>query len=140
MGLWSALCPVGEEMASTQTVTWRLRIAGRKSYHRHPPAKCCLMCRELSRLRRRLQPVLGSRLFIPCLKRNLLRRKHVLTPVPPAFLKHSRVFVKGEMELPVWGMLDYTAGGDDDEWKNGVAGVEWGRVPYLQWGKGEGAG
>jgi len=65
---------------------------------------------------------------------------HVLTPVPPAFLKHSRVFVKGEMELPVWGMLDYTAGGDDDEWKNGVAGVEWGRVPYLQWGKGEGAG
>ena len=57
---------------------------------------------------------------------------HVLTPVPPAFLKHSRVFVKGEMELPVWGMLDYTAGGDEDEWKNGVAGVEWGRVPYLQ--------
>ena len=65
---------------------------------------------------------------------------HVLTPVPPAFLKHSRVLVKGEMELPVWGMLDYAAGGDDDEWKNGVAGVEWGRVPYLQWGKGEGAG
>ena len=64
---------------------------------------------------------------------------HVLTPVPPSFLKCSRVFVKGEMELPVWGMLDY-AGGDEDEWKNGVAGVEWGRVPYLQWGKGEGAG
>ena len=65
---------------------------------------------------------------------------HVLTSVPPTFLKRSRVFVKGEMELPVWGMLDYSAGGDDDEWKNGVAGVEWGRVPYLQWGKGEGAG
>ena len=64
---------------------------------------------------------------------------HVLTPVPPSFLKYSRVFVKGEMELPIWGMLDY-AGGDEDEWKKGVAGVEWGRVPYLQWGKGEGAG
>ena len=65
---------------------------------------------------------------------------HVLTPVPPSFLRYSRVFVKGEMELPIWGMLDYAAGGDEDEWKNGVAGVEWGRVPYLQWGKGEGAG
>ena len=41
----------------------------------------------------------------------------VLTPVPPSFLKYSRVF---EMELPVWGILDYAAGGDEDEWKSGV--------------------
>ncbi|KAF8630247.1 hypothetical protein AX15_003024 [Amanita polypyramis BW_CC] len=65
---------------------------------------------------------------------------HVLTPLPPSLLKHTRVFVKGEMELPVWGMLDYVAGGDEEGWKNGVAGVERGRVPYLQWGKGEGVG
>ena len=25
-------------------------------------------------------------------------------------------------ELPIWGMLDHTAGGDEEEWKNGVAG------------------
>jgi hypothetical protein len=47
-----------------------------------------------------------------------------------SLIPHSRVFVKGEMELPVWGMLDYAAGGD--EWKSGGAGVEWGRVAYLQ--------
>ena len=41
----------------------------------------------------------------------------VLTPVPPSFLKYSCVF---EMELPVWGILDYAAGGDEDEWKSGV--------------------
>ena len=34
--------------------------------------------------------------------------------------------------------LDYTAGGDGDVLKNGVAGVEWGLVPYLQRGEGEG--
>ncbi|KAM6499009.1 hypothetical protein JOM56_006957 [Amanita muscaria] len=63
---------------------------------------------------------------------------HVLTPVPPSLLKHARILVKGEMELPVWGMLDYS--GDEDGWKKGVTGVEWEKVPYLQWGKGEGVG
>ncbi|KAF8623172.1 hypothetical protein AX17_007528 [Amanita inopinata Kibby_2008] len=65
---------------------------------------------------------------------------HVLSPVPAVLLKRGRVFVKGEMELPIWGMLDYGTDGGEDRWKNGVAGVEWGRVPYLQWGKGEGVG
>jgi len=59
---------------------------------------------------------------------------HVLTPVPPALLARCRVIIKGELELPIWGMLDFR---DANE---GVAGVEKGRVPYLQWGKGEGLG
>lgn len=59
---------------------------------------------------------------------------HILTPVPPAMLARCRMIVKGELELPIWGMLDFT---DANE---GVAGTEKGRVPYLQWGKSEGLG
>ncbi|KAJ3496367.1 hypothetical protein NMY22_g19822 [Coprinellus aureogranulatus] len=33
----------------------------------------------------------------------------ILTPVPPEMLSSTRVLVKGEMELPVWGMLDFRA-------------------------------
>jgi polynucleotide 5'-hydroxyl-kinase GRC3/NOL9 len=58
----------------------------------------------------------------------------ILTPIPPALLTGARILVKGEMELPVWGMLDFR----DPE--GGVAGTEKSRVPYLQWGRGsEGA-
>jgi len=60
---------------------------------------------------------------------------HVLTPLPTRLLAQARVLVKGEMELPIWGMLDFR---EDD--KGQVAGVERGHVPYLQWGKGEGVG
>lgn len=60
---------------------------------------------------------------------------HLLTPLPTGLLTQTRVLVKGEMELPIWGMLDFR---EDDEGR--VAGVEKGRVPYLQWGKGEGVG
>ncbi|KAK0205857.1 hypothetical protein DFS33DRAFT_537167 [Desarmillaria ectypa] len=59
---------------------------------------------------------------------------HVLTPTPPASLSKTRVLVKGEMELPIWGLLDFRT--DTDE----VAGVEKGKVPFLQWGKREGLG
>ncbi|KAK0191673.1 hypothetical protein F5146DRAFT_1103596 [Armillaria mellea] len=59
---------------------------------------------------------------------------HVLTPSPPASLHKARVLVKGEMELPIWGLLDFRT--DNDE----VAGVEKGKVPFLQWGKREGLG
>lgn len=59
---------------------------------------------------------------------------HILTPIPPRQLSKCRLIVKGEMELPIWGMLDYR--GDNGD----VAGVERGKVPYLQWGKGEGLG
>lgn len=60
---------------------------------------------------------------------------HVLTPLSMRLLAQTRVLVKGEMELPIWGMLDFR---EDDQGR--VAGVEKGRVPYLQWGKGEGLG
>ncbi|KAL4063260.1 Pre-mRNA cleavage complex II protein Clp1-domain-containing protein [Scleroderma yunnanense] len=60
---------------------------------------------------------------------------HVLTPLPPAILAHTRVLIKGDLELPIWGMLDFREGEE-----GGVAGIEKGQVPYLQWGKGEGVG
>lgn len=64
-----------------------------------------------------------------------LAHLHVLTPLPPSVLRHARVLVKGELELPIWGMLDFREGEE-----GGVAGVEKDQVPYLQWGKGEGLG
>ncbi|KAF5344139.1 hypothetical protein D9758_008828 [Tetrapyrgos nigripes] len=63
---------------------------------------------------------------------------HVLTPVPSKLLARTRVLVKGEMELPVWGLLDFRSWDKDDD--GTVAGVSRGKVPYLQWGKGEGLG
>ncbi|KAF8554649.1 hypothetical protein OG21DRAFT_1412116 [Imleria badia] len=60
---------------------------------------------------------------------------HVLTPLPTGLLAQARVLVKGDMELPIWGMLDFR---EDEQGR--VAGVEKGQVPYLQWGKGEGVG
>lgn len=58
----------------------------------------------------------------------------MLTPIPTHILSHARVLVKGELELPIWGMLDFrtldSSGGNGD-----VAGVEKNKVPFLQWGK-----
>lgn len=60
---------------------------------------------------------------------------HLLSPLPPAQLSSTqpRVLVKGEMELPVWGMLDFRS-------EDAVAGVEKAKVPFLRWGKTEGTG
>ncbi|KAJ7765438.1 hypothetical protein DFH07DRAFT_810597 [Mycena maculata] len=60
---------------------------------------------------------------------------HIITPLPPQLFSKCRVLVKGEMELPVWGMLDFRSDNDGD-----IAGVEKSKVPYMQWGKGEGLG
>jgi polynucleotide 5'-hydroxyl-kinase GRC3/NOL9 len=60
---------------------------------------------------------------------------HILTPVPPHLFSKCRVLVKGEMELPLWGMLDFRS-----DVEGVIAGVEKAKVPYLQWGKGEGLG
>ncbi|KXN92566.1 Polynucleotide 5'-hydroxyl-kinase GRC3 [Leucoagaricus sp. SymC.cos] len=63
---------------------------------------------------------------------------HILTPTPLGLLADARILVKGEMELPIWGMLDFREFENGDT--GGVAGVEKGKVPYLQWGRGlEGA-
>jgi polynucleotide 5'-hydroxyl-kinase GRC3/NOL9 len=59
---------------------------------------------------------------------------HILTPLPPPYLAQAKVVVKGEMELPVWGWLDHRVD------TASVAGLDQGKMPYLQWGKGpEGA-
>ncbi|KAF4615916.1 hypothetical protein D9613_011282 [Agrocybe pediades] len=62
---------------------------------------------------------------------------HILTPLPHSLLENARVLVKGEMELPVWGMLDFR--NFDDKEASGdigdVAGVDRDNVPFLQWGK-----
>ena len=62
-------------------------------------------------------------------------RMQLLTPVPPELLGRCRVLVKGEIEIPIWGMLDFRA-----EKEENVAGVETSKVPYLRWGKTEGVG
>jgi len=62
-------------------------------------------------------------------------RMQIITPVPPALLGRCRILVKGEIEIPIWGMLDFRADNDDN-----VAGVEKLKVPYLRWGKTEGLG
>ena len=62
-------------------------------------------------------------------------RMQIITPVPPTLLGRCRVLVKGEIEIPVWGMLDFRAKNDDN-----VAGVEKSKVPYLRWNKTEGLG
>ncbi|KAF7294501.1 Fungal-trans domain-containing protein [Mycena kentingensis (nom. inval.)] len=59
----------------------------------------------------------------------------LITPIPPHLLAKCRVLVKGDMELPVWGMIDFTTGQEGD-----VAGTDRARVPFLQWDKSEGLG
>ncbi|KAL0578674.1 Polynucleotide 5'-hydroxyl-kinase grc3, partial [Marasmius crinis-equi] len=56
-------------------------------------------------------------------------RLHVLTPLPSELLSTTKVLVKGEMEMPVWGLLDIRDGAPEETVR-----------PFLQWGKGEGVG
>lgn len=77
---------------------------------------------------------------------------HLVTPVPPASLAQVRVLVKGDMELPVWAMLDYSSPIDPQEGGEttattttamtppGLFGHDWAKVPFLQWGDGGKAG
>lgn len=62
-------------------------------------------------------------------------RMQLITPVAPELLGRCRVLVKGEIEIPIWGMLDFRAEKEDK-----VAGVESSKVPYLRWGKAGGLG
>ncbi|KDQ14247.1 hypothetical protein BOTBODRAFT_132759 [Botryobasidium botryosum FD-172 SS1] len=61
---------------------------------------------------------------------------HLLTPLPPVLLGKCRVLVKGELEMPVWGLLDHRK----EEKGKDLCGVEWSKVPYLQWGTMQGVG
>ncbi|KAF8148814.1 hypothetical protein B0H34DRAFT_668226 [Crassisporium funariophilum] len=61
---------------------------------------------------------------------------HILTPLADPLLAQGRILVKGEMELPIWGMLDFRNFNEGKGVDPGdVAGVERDKVPYLQWGK-----
>jgi len=56
----------------------------------------------------------------------------LLTPVPPETLVNARVLVMGELQLPVWGWLDFR-----DAEGGARLGVD---VPFLRWGRSAGAG
>ncbi|KAJ3915295.1 hypothetical protein F5877DRAFT_48865 [Lentinula edodes] len=60
---------------------------------------------------------------------------HLLTPLP---LTGARVLVKGEMEIPIWGMVDFRRLGGRGA--NGGEGDEQRDIPFLQWEKGVGVG
>ncbi|KAH6869602.1 hypothetical protein BKA70DRAFT_1131662 [Coprinopsis sp. MPI-PUGE-AT-0042] len=57
----------------------------------------------------------------------------LLSPLPVDELVKGRVWVKGELEMPVWGMVDWRG------WirRAGVDGSSGTTVPYLQWGRGD---
>ena len=61
---------------------------------------------------------------------------HMVTPVPPHVLADGRVLVKGELELPIWGLLDFRNEGGEMTTK----GVDLQKAPFLRWGKNEGIG
>lgn len=63
---------------------------------------------------------------------------HILTPVPPSTLERVNAIVKGGIEIPTVLMLDNPVEGGAEE--NGLAGVEWKRVPYLEYGENVNAG
>ena len=88
-----------------------------------PPLPSTSRCHGLALVRSSLGNLSGSPKF------------QLLTPIPLSILSRAspRVLVKGSMELPVWGWLDFRD-------TKTVAGVETPYVPYLRWGKGEGAG
>ncbi|KAJ3889571.1 hypothetical protein GG344DRAFT_67021 [Lentinula edodes] len=50
----------------------------------------------------------------------------------------ARVLVKGEMEIPIWGMVDFRRLGGTGA--NGGEGDEQREIPFLQWEKGVGVG
>jgi polynucleotide 5'-hydroxyl-kinase GRC3/NOL9 len=56
----------------------------------------------------------------------------LLTPVPPEALTDARVLVMGELQLPVWGWLDFRGAED-----GAASGAD---VPFLRWGRSAGAG
>ncbi len=57
---------------------------------------------------------------------------HLLTPVPLERLVNARILVMGELQLPVWGWLDFRSAESD-----AGSGVD---VPFLRWGRSAGAG
>jgi polynucleotide 5'-hydroxyl-kinase GRC3/NOL9 len=59
---------------------------------------------------------------------------HIVAPLPPHLFSNSRVLVKGELELPIWGLLDFRNETQD------AGGVDLEKAPFLRWGKKGGIG
>ena len=60
---------------------------------------------------------------------------HLLTPVPYPLLSRPRVLVKGELELPIWALLDFRTFLKDGQETQDVTDVELEKAPFLLWGK-----
>ncbi len=52
---------------------------------------------------------------------------HILTPIPPSLLGLGRCIVKGQLEIPIWGMLDHR---ESDKGRKTAIENE---APYLTW-------
>jgi len=67
---------------------------------------------------------------------DVINRKFlILTPLPFDTLKEVSGVVKGDLELPIWAMLDNRSGAG-----GGIAGVPWRKVPYVSFDANEGIG
>ncbi|KAF8313401.1 hypothetical protein DL93DRAFT_2058983 [Clavulina sp. PMI_390] len=64
---------------------------------------------------------------------------HLTTPETGAILARCRVIVKGELELPVSGFVDYATNDLVDEVPPTLFGVDSHGLPYLQWRTGSSA-
>ncbi|KAJ4476197.1 hypothetical protein J3R30DRAFT_413851 [Lentinula aciculospora] len=67
---------------------------------------------------------------------------HILTPIPNTILASApaaRVLIKGEMELPMWGMVDFRSLGRKQQSSGDVVDCQR-DTPFLQWDKPVGVG
>ncbi|PPQ88876.1 hypothetical protein CVT25_009111 [Psilocybe cyanescens] len=103
-------------------------------YTRHlsPPSPLSSTCVGLGLIRGVSSPTVTDSASPQGLSKTFLQ---LLTPLPHPLLAESRVLVKGEMELPIWGMLDFRNFEGKDVDIGDVADVERDSVPFLQWGK-----
>ncbi len=96
---------------------------------RSPPSPGSSLCVGLGIIRGVSPPSPSSTSKVTQMKTHL----QLLTPLPRVLLDRPRVLVKGELELPIWGMLDFQS--FDGKEIGNIAGVELENVPYLQWRK-----
>lgn len=60
----------------------------------------------------------------------------LLTPVPPHTLSKVSGLIRGEIQIPLWTMLDHKL----EKNIHGVAHVPWKKIPYITQESTEGAG
>ncbi|KAF9070394.1 hypothetical protein BDP27DRAFT_1447078 [Rhodocollybia butyracea] len=90
-----------------------------------------------------LSPGTSSALGLAIIRSLVLGGSHVqiLTPLPPSLCSATRVLLKGEMELPIWGLIDFRNLGQSGRGRDGDRDAEKeSDMPFLQWDKGVGLG